>query len=145
MGRRRKRKRQDEDWQESASANRARGRRWSGSRENEEALAFQDGRGKRRRRFEPSERRPEPELDRPKPAVTCYQCGHLIVTRSLVKHVSQSWDRAIAFPTLTCFQQHWTLEDPDSVPDHASVSEYLVGGAERCPDFTRGLPRDHGW
>jgi len=67
------------------------------------------------------------------------------MTRSFVKHVSQSWDRAVVFPTLTCFQQRWTLEDPDSVPDKAAVSEYLVGGADRCPDYTRGHPRSHDW
>lgn len=104
---------------------------------------------KRRRQFEG----PDAEAglavaeraERPKPPVTCYQCSHLVVTRSFVKHVSQSWDRAIVFPTLTCFQQCWTLEDPDSVDDKAAVSEYLVGNAETCPNFLRGHPRSHEW
>ncbi len=127
MGKRRKRKQwHDEDWDEDG------------------------GRRRRGRRFQRSEREPavalaEPPRERPKPPVTCYQCGHLVITRSFVKHVSQSWDRAIVFPTLTCFQQCWTLEDPESVADKAAVSEYLVGGADRCPDFTRGYPRNHDW
>jgi hypothetical protein len=77
--------------------------------------------------------------ERPKPPVTCYQCSHLVVTRSFVKHVSQSWDRAIVYPTLSCFQQCWTLEDPDS------VDEYLVANADRCPSYVRGYPRNHDW
>src|SRR4051794_12103958 len=103
MAKRRKRARWDEDWEERG------GRR-----------------SKRRRRLEEARSAvavAEPS-DRPKPPVTCWQCGHLVVTRSFVKHVSQSWDRAVVFPTLTCFQQCWTLEDPDSVEDKASVSEY---------------------
>lgn len=101
---------------------------------------------KRKHRFERIEAQPAIALaDRPKPPVTCYQCSHLVVTRSFVKHVSQSWDRAIVFPTLTCFQQCWTLEDPDSVEDKAAIVEYLVGNAERCPHFTRGFPRNHEW
>ena len=124
MAKRRKRVRWDEDW---------------------------DGRderrgGRRKRRFQ------QPEgvalaaaPRRPPPPVTCWQCGHLVVTRSFVKHVSQSWDHAVIFPTLTCFQQCWTLEDPDSVADQAAVSQYLVSGADACPSFTRGHPRNHEW
>ncbi|GEM_PF-4488157 len=129
MAKRRKRNRWDDDWDQTD-----RGRR-----------------GKRARRFARRERQPavavaEPPPERPKPPVTCYQCGHLVITRSFVKHVSQSWDRAVIFPTLTCFQQRWTLEDPDSVEDKAAVSEYLVGGAEQCPDYVRGYPRSpHDW
>ena len=83
-------------------------------------------------------------VPQPRP-VTCYQCGHLVLTRSIVKLVNQSWDRAVSYPTLTCFQQRWTLEDPDSVNDHSIVSEYLVSGADSCPDFNRGYPRSHEW
>lgn len=129
MARRRRRRGWDEDV--SAGEEQSRGRR-----------------GKRRRRFQES----QPELGRltlaepPKPRpITCHQCLHLVITRSIVKLVNQSWDRAISFPTLTCFQQCWTLEDPDSVSDPAAVSEYLIDGADRCPHFQRGFPRDHGW
>jgi hypothetical protein len=145
MSKRRKRRRREDDWDEDAAARPGRGRRKAAAQAGVEAVREAGGRRSRRRRFEPAERQPEAELQRPKPAVTCWQCGHLVVTRSLVKMVNQSWDRAIVFPTLTCFQQRWTLEDPDSVPDHAAVSEYLVGGAEGCPDFTRGYPRNHEW
>jgi len=106
------------------------------------------GRHKRGRRFEASKRGAalavvEPP-SKPRP-VTCYQCAHLVITRSIVKLVNQTWDRAVSFPTLTCFQQRWTLEDPDSVADHSLVSEYLIDGADHCPDFQRGYPRDHRW
>lgn len=132
MAKRRKRKRwePDEEWSEGRS-----GRR--GAR-----------RSKRGRQFEAADRSParlaiaEPQ-QRPKPPLTCHQCAHLVITRSLVKHVSQSWDHAVVYPTLTCFQQRWTLEDPDSVQDHSSVSQFLVGGADSCPDFSRGYPRNH--
>jgi hypothetical protein len=77
--------------------------------------------------------------------VTCHQCSHLVITRSIVKYINQPWDRARGFPSLSCFEQHWTLDDPDSVQNHAEVSEYLVEGADRCPDFARGYPRDHRW
>ena len=128
MAKRRKRTRWDEDWDEAAGERPAR-------------------RGKRRgRRFERAGAVAVAEPPRqPKPPVTCWQCGHLVVTRSFVKHVGQSWDRAVVFPTLTCFQQCWTLEDPDSVADKTSVSEYLVAGADGCPHFTRGHPRNHEW
>jgi hypothetical protein len=121
--------------------------RWNG--DGEDADGERPGRRSKRRgrRFERAQSSVAmAELpQRAKPPVTCYQCGHLVVTRSFVKHVSQSWDRAIVFPTLTCFQQCWTLEDPDSVGDKASVTEYLVSGAESCPHFTRGHPRNHEW
>ena len=127
MAKRRKRARWNEDWDEAAGE---RGGR----------------RSKRRaRRFERTESAvavAEP-VARTRAPVTCHQCSHLVVTRSFVKHVSQSWDRAVVFPTLTCFQQGWTLEDPDSVDDKASVTEYLVSGADGCPHFTRGYPRNH--
>jgi hypothetical protein len=127
MAKRRKRARWDDDWQEPRRAGR-RGRRRGRRYEAEDgAVAVAE-----------SPRRPQPPL-------TCWQCGHLVVTRSFVKHVSQSWDRAVVFPTLTCFQQGWTLEDPDSVDDKASVTEYLVGGADACPSFSRGHPRNHEW
>jgi len=128
MAKRRKRTRWDEDRDEAAGERPAR-------------------RGKRRgRRFERAGAAVVAEPPRqPKPPVTCWQCGHLVVTRSFVKHVGQSWDRAVVFPTLTCFQQCWTLEDPDSVADKTSVSEYLVAGADGCPHFTRGHPRNHEW
>jgi hypothetical protein len=127
MARRRKRRYRDEDEEELENrARRRKGRRRHGESDGDVAVA---------------ERSPS----RPKPPVTCYQCAHLVVTRSFVKHVSQSWDRAIIFPTLTCFQQCWTLEDPDSVEDKASVSEYLVSGADTCPSFVRGYPRHHDW
>lgn len=102
-------------------------------------------RKRRGRNFEASGRSGVAVAERPKPPVTCYQCAHLVVTRSFVKHVSQSWDRAVVFPTLSCFQQCWTLEDPDSVDDKASVSEYLVAGADSCPSYVRGYPRNHDW
>ena len=107
-----------------------------------------DGRRRRRKqgRFERADADAAVALaERPKPPVTCYQCAHLVITRSFVKHVSQSWDRAIVFPTLTCFQECWTLEDPESVPDKAAISEYLVASADRCPHFSRGYPRSHDW
>ncbi|MBV8084160.1 MAG: hypothetical protein JO247_05025 [Chloroflexi bacterium] len=127
MAKRRKHRHGDEDWQEERGARkrRKRGRRFERA-EEDSAVAVA-----------------EPPKPRP---VTCRQCAHLVITRSLVKHVSQSWDHAVAFPTFTCFQQRWTLEDPESVPDHAAISEYLVEGADRCPDYVRGYPRDHhGW
>lgn len=132
MAKRRKRKRweQDQEWAEARS-----GRR--GERRNKRSRQL-DGAGRGAAHVVLA----EPE-QRPKPALTCYQCAHLVITRSLVKHVSQSWDHAIVYPTLSCFQQRWTLEDPDSVQDHSSVSEFLVGGADRCPDFSRGYPRNH--
>src|SRR5262249_46637613 len=126
MAKRRKNRHKHEDWEDERTARR---RRRHGRPENEHedaqlALA-------------------EP---RKKPPVTCHQCANLIVTRSLVKHVNQSWDRAIAFPTLTCFEQCWTLEDPESVADHAAVIPFLVEGADECPSYRRGYPRDHhGW
>ena len=131
MARRRRRRGWDEDL--SAEEEQSRGRR-----------------GKRKRRFHesPAETGPvavadkEPPKQRP---ITCQQCAHLVITRSMVKLVNQSWDRAVSFPTLTCFQQCWTLEDPDSLRDHSAVSEYLVDGADRCPHFQRGRPRDHRW
>jgi hypothetical protein len=131
MAKRRKHRRLDENWDEDPGS----GRR---------------GRRKRRRRFETAERASSSVAvaergERPKPPVTCHQCAHLVITRSFVKHVSQSWDRAIIYPTFTCFQQRWTLEDPDSVDDHSLVSEYLVSGADSCPDFSRGYPRSHEW
>jgi len=115
--------------------------------QDDEELEFRGARRKRRgqRQREDGDEGRVAVAERPKPPVTCYQCAHLVVTRSFVKHVSQSWDRAIIFPTLTCFQQCWTLEDPDSVDDKASVSEYLVGGADGCPSFVRGYPRNHDW
>ncbi len=101
---------------------------------------------RKRRSFQGAERdRDVAVVERPKPPVTCYQCAHLVMTRSFVKHVSQSWDHAVIFPTLSCFQQCWTLENPDSVEDKASVSEYLVANADRCPSFVRGYPRNHDW
>jgi hypothetical protein len=129
MAKRRKRGRWNDDWDEpggprSGRRSKRRARHFEGA-QNAVAVA-------------------EPR-DRAQPPVTCHQCGHLVVTRSFVKHVSQSWDRAVVFPTLTCFQQCWTLEDPDSVDDKASVTEYLVAGAESCPHFTRGYPRNHEW
>jgi hypothetical protein len=124
MAKRRKHRRRTDEWDEERSQRRGRrGRRFERA---DEAVAVA-------------------EPPRPKPPVTCRQCAHLVITRSLVKHVSQSWDYAVAYPTLTCFQQRWTLEDPESVPDHAAVSEYLVAGADACPDYVRGYPRDHGW
>jgi len=136
MSRRRRRRR---DWPEDFSDEevalyRRKRRRYNGA-------PVADGQRDRARRFEPAVAAPE----RPKPPVTCRQCSHLVITRSFVKHVSQSWDHAVVFRTLTCFQQCWTLEDPDSVPDHGVISEYLVGGADQCPSFVRGLPRDHEW
>ena len=127
MAKRRKRTRWDEDDSQEPrrAGRRARRRRRYQTEDGPVAVA------------EPPSRPPQP--------LTCWQCGHLVVTRSFVKHVSQSWDRAIVFPTLTCFQQCWTLEDPDSVGDKASVTEFLVGGADRCPSFSRGHPRNHEW
>jgi len=129
MAKRRKRTRR-EDWDGDAprSGQRRRGRR-----------------GRRFEAVEPDGAAPVLAEPRSKQPVTCYQCAHLVMTRSFVKHVSQSWDRAVVFPTLTCFQQRWTLEDPDSVHDPAAVIEYLVQGADGCPDFVRGYPRGHDW
>ena len=124
-------------------AKRRKRRHWD---EDGDELEARRRRRKRSRRFERSEDEPAVAVaERPKPPVTCYQCAHLVITRSFVKHVSQSWDRAIVFPTLTCFQECWTQEDPESVPDKAAISEYLVAGAERCPHFSRGYPRGHDW
>ena len=127
MAKRRKRARSEEDWDEPRSSRRRRKRRSQRFDADDAAVAL----------AEPTKRPAQP--------VTCWQCGHLVVTRSFVKHVSQSWDRAIIFPTLTCFQQGWTLEDPDSVDDKASVTEFLVDGANNCPSFVRGHPRNRDW
>ncbi len=112
-------------------------------RRDDEELDFRESRrNRKRRRYDSAD---VAVVERPKPPVTCYQCAHLVMTRSFVKHVSQSWDHAVIFPTLSCFQQCWTLENPDSVEDKASVSEYLVANADRCPSFVRGYPRNHDW
>jgi hypothetical protein len=124
---------------------RRRKRRYQEDADDEE-LEFRRARRKRRNRhFQAAEKSDVAVAERPRPPITCYQCAHLVMTRSFVKHVSQSWDRAIVFPTLSCFQQCWTLEDPDSVDDKASISEYLVAGADRCPSYVRGYPRNHDW
>jgi len=128
MARKGKHRRPEQDWDEPARLS---------------------GRKRRRRHGEDREPAPAAVLAPPKPRpTTCYQCGHLVVTKSIVKLVNQSWDRAISYPTLTCFQQRWTLEDPESVEDPTVVSEYLVDHADDCPDFARGYPRDNrygGW
>ncbi len=123
-------------------------RRWQ---EDRDEAPDRQGRRSRRRKGRYQAAEPEAAVTvaecrklPPRP-ITCHQCGHLIVTRSFVKYAGQSWDRAIVYPTLTCFQQRWTLEDPDSVEDRAEVSPYLVEGADRCPDYQRGRPRDHEW
>jgi hypothetical protein len=146
MAKRRKRKRWvDEELEDDPRSGRRSGRRRRHSASPPEASR---SRTTRQRYFQAAQDEPArvavAERDqRPKPPLTCYQCAHLVITRSLVKHVSQSWDHATVYPTLTCFQQRWTLEDPDSVHDHGAVSEYLIGGAENCPDFSRGYPRNH--
>ena len=130
----------------------ARRRKRKQRHDSEDDEELESGRERRRRARQWHESRSKAEPGRvavaepPKPRnTTCYQCSHLVITRSIVKWVNQPWDRARGFPSLSCFEQHWTLDDPDSVPDHAAVSEFLVDGAERCPSFARGYPRDHRW
>ena len=132
MGRRHKQKRQrdwDDDSVESGRERRKRSRQWH------EAQTTKSSPG----RVALAEASAKPKQ------VTCYQCTHLVITRSIVKYLNQPWEGAISFPSLSCFQQKWTLENPDEVPDHAEVSPYLVEEADRCPDFARGYPRDHRW
>lgn len=129
-------------------ARKRRRRGWDQDLSTEQEEAPRARRGKRRRRFHQAQaesvRVAVAEPLKPRPT-TCYQCAHLVITRSMVKLVNQSWDRAVSFPTLSCFQQCWTLEDPDSLGDHSQVIEFLVDGAERCPHFQRGHPLDHRW
>ncbi|MHB8620000.1 MAG: hypothetical protein ACYDAG_10600 [Chloroflexota bacterium] len=87
---------------------------------------------------------PSPRWRRDAP-ITCHSCAHLVVTRSFVKTVGQSWDRAVIYPTLSCFEQRWTLEDPDSTEETRSTSPYLLENADQCPDFKRGGSRDRAW
>ncbi|MBV8087673.1 MAG: hypothetical protein JO247_22935 [Chloroflexi bacterium] len=131
MAKRRKRKQRrdwDEDEEELGRERRRHSRQWHEARQQGEAS------------------RVAVAAAPPRPLnVTCYQCSHLVITRSIVKYINQPWDRARGFPSLSCFEQRWTLDDPDSVANPSEVSEYLVEGADRCPDFARGYPRDHRW
>ena len=65
--------------------------------------------------------------------------GH-VLSRLLDRGVPTDAPRAQSALLIGAAQILWM-----DVPDHAAVSEYLVAGAERCPDFTRGLPRNHDW
>ena len=130
-------------------------RGWDGERGEWGARSWEDADfergGRARRRKSRRDDVPTPPAamaveDHPKPRpVTCQQCSHLVITRSMVKLLNQGWERAISFPTFTCFEQRWTLEDPESAPNPGLVTEYLVDGADSCPSFARGYPRDHRW
>ncbi|HUZ77022.1 MAG TPA: hypothetical protein VMV93_05485 [Chloroflexota bacterium] len=77
----------------------------------------------------------------PHPA-TCLECINLVIARSRAKAIGESWDQATVYPSYSCYEQRWTVDDPDSVRDLAEVTPYLVGDAEKCPTFLRGSARD---
>ncbi|MGH2363621.1 MAG: hypothetical protein ACRDHX_03090, partial [Chloroflexota bacterium] len=73
---------------------------------------------------------------------TCLECINLVIARSRAKAIGESWDQATVYPSYSCYEQRWTVDDPDSVRDLAEVTPYLVGDAESCPTFLRGGARD---